>query len=187
MYPPLIHHPEFTGKSGGGVYSDTLTELDYRSGQVLDAIDQAGIAENTIVVWNSYNPAGRAPYMGGSNGPWRGHFASGFEGGMRAPAIVRRPGKVQAGAVTDEIVSAVERLPTLANLVGESQRVPNDRPIDGVDASAFLLGESPTTEETMSSTTAPMPRSCRSNGKRGRSLFATAKAPAVPSSNRNGR
>jgi len=145
MHPPLIHHPEFTGKSGGGVYSDTLAELDYRTGQVLDAIDQAGISENTIVVWSSDNPAGRAAYMGGSNGPWRGHFASGFEGGMRAPALVRWPGKVEAGAVTDEILSAVDWLPTLASLVGESGRVPADRPIDGVDASAFVLGQSPTT------------------------------------------
>ena len=77
MHPPLIHHPDFKGKSGGGVYSDTLAELDHRTGQVLDAIDQAGITDNTIVVWNSDNPAGRATSMGGSNGPWRGHFGSG--------------------------------------------------------------------------------------------------------------
>jgi arylsulfatase A-like enzyme len=57
-HPPLICHPEFKGKSGGGIYSDTLAELDYRTGQVLDAIEQAGISENTIVVWSSDNPAG---------------------------------------------------------------------------------------------------------------------------------
>jgi arylsulfatase len=145
MHPPLIHHPEFTGKSGGGVYSDTLAELDYRTGQVLDAIDQSGISENTIVIWSSDNPAGRSIAMGGSNGPWRGHFGSGFEGGMRAPAIVRWPGKVKADAVSDEILTAVDWLPTLASLVGEGRRVPADRPIDGVDASEFLLGQSPTT------------------------------------------
>ena len=93
MHPPLICHPEFKGKSGGGTYSDALHELDFRTGQVLDAIDQAGIADNTIVVWNSDNPAGRAISMGGSNGPWRGHFGSGFEGGMRTPAIVRWPAR----------------------------------------------------------------------------------------------
>ena len=145
MHPPLIHHPDFKGKSGGGVYSDTLAELDHRTGQVLDAIDQAGIADNTIVVWNSDNPAGRATSMGGSNGPWRGHFGSGFEGGMRTPAIVRWPGKVKAGTVTDEIFSAVDWFPTLAALAGESTRVPTDRPIDGVDASTFMLGQSATT------------------------------------------
>jgi arylsulfatase A-like enzyme len=145
MHPPLISHPDFAGRSGGGVYSDTLAELDHRTGQVLDAVEEAGISEDTIVVWSSDNPAGRAPYMGGSNGPWRGHFASGFGGGMRAPAIVRWPGKVGAGTVSDEILAAVDWMPTLASLVGESERVPTDRPIDGVDASQYLLGQNPTT------------------------------------------
>lgn len=145
MHPPLICHPAFKGKSGGGTYSDTLHELDFRTGQVLDAIDAAGIADNTIVVWNSDNPAGRSASMGGSNGPWRGHFGSGFEGGMRTPAIVRWPGNVKSGVVTDEMLSAVDWYPTLAALAGESKRVPDDRPIDGVDASAYLLGESKTT------------------------------------------
>jgi arylsulfatase A-like enzyme len=145
MHPPLIHHPEFTGSSGGGVYSDTLAELDHRTGQVLDAIEQAGISDNTIVVWSSDNPPGRSIYMGGSNGPWRGYFASGFEGGMRAPAMIRWPGRIKAGSVTDEIFTAVDWLPSLASLVGEKQRVPDDRPIDGVDASSFLTGSSPTT------------------------------------------
>ena len=145
MHPPLIHHPDFKGRSGGGVYSDTLAELDYRTGQVLDAIDDAGITENTIVIWSSDNPAGRSNSMGGSNGPWRGHFGSGFEGGMRAPAMVRWPGKVKTGSVTDEILSAVDWLPTLATLAGETDRVPKDRPIDGIDASPFLLGKSDTT------------------------------------------
>jgi arylsulfatase A-like enzyme len=64
------------------------------------------------VVWSSDNPAGRAPYTGGSNGPWRGHFVSGFEGGMRAPAMVRWPGKVPAGTVTEEILATYDWLPT---------------------------------------------------------------------------
>lgn len=64
---------------------------------------------------------------------------------LRHPAIVRWPGKVDAGVVSDEILSAVDWFPTLASLVGESDRVPTGRPIDGVDASAFVLGESPTT------------------------------------------
>ncbi len=144
MHPPVIPHPDFVGKSRGGAYSDTLAELDHRSGQVLDAIDAAGIADKTIVVWTSDNPATRGNAAGGSNGPWRGQFGSGFEGGMRAPGMVRWPGRVQAGVVTDEIVAAVDWLPTLASLVGKSGRVPDDRPIDGVDVSAFLLGEGPT-------------------------------------------
>jgi hypothetical protein len=63
----------------------------------------------------------------------------------RTPAIVRWPGKVAAGTVTDEILRAVDWFPTLAELVGDSRRVPDDRPIDGVGAWAFLLGQSTTT------------------------------------------
>ena len=55
--------------------------------------------------------------------------------------MVRWPGKIPAGFVTDEIVSVLDVYPTLANLVGESERIPNDRPIDGVDQSSFLLGK----------------------------------------------
>jgi arylsulfatase len=142
MHPPLIHHPDFTGKSGGGTYSDTLAELDHRTGQILDAIEAAGIADNAIVVWNSDNPAGRATSMGGSNGPWRGHFGSGFEGGMRTPAVVCWPSKIPAGRVTDEIFAAVDWLPTLARMAGETGRVPTDRPIDGINSSDLLLGRS---------------------------------------------
>jgi arylsulfatase A-like enzyme len=157
MHPPLIHHPEFTGKSGGGVYSDTLAELDHRTGQVLDAIDQAGISENTIVVWSSDNPAGRSTSMGGSNGPWRGHFGSGFEGGMRVPAIVRWPGKVKAGAVTDEILTAVDWLPMLASLVEESRRVPATAPSTDSMPRRSSSGIARRPDEIMSSTMAPMP------------------------------
>jgi arylsulfatase len=141
LHAPLIPHPAFKSKSGGGNYSDAVTELDFRTGQILTALDKAGATDNTIVVWSSDNAAIDAESMGGSNGPWRGWFSSGFEGGMRVPAIVRWPGRTPVG-VTDEIVAAVDWLPTLASLVGESKRVPTDRPIDGVDSSDLLLGRS---------------------------------------------
>jgi arylsulfatase A-like enzyme len=67
-----------------------------------------------------------------------------FEGSMRVPAIMRWPRKVvPAGVVTNEMLAAVDSLPTLAEMVGASSLVPTDRrPIDGVDASAFMLGKS---------------------------------------------
>jgi arylsulfatase len=68
-----------------------------------------------------------------------------FEGCLRAPAIIRWPDKVPAGVVSNEILAAVDWLPTLAGLVGAPNLVPKDRPIDGVDASAFMLGKSETT------------------------------------------
>jgi arylsulfatase len=60
-----------------------------------------------------------------------------FEGSMRVPGIVRWPGTVPAGVVTNEMLAAVDWLPTLAGMVGASKLVPTDRPIDGIDASAF--------------------------------------------------
>lgn len=59
---------------------------------------------------------------------------------MRTPAMVRWPGKVAAGAVTDEIVADLDWYPTIARLVGAEERIPDDRPIDGIDQSAFVLG-----------------------------------------------
>ena len=64
---------------------------------------------------------------------------------MRVPAIIRWPGKVPAGVGTNEMLAAVDWLPTLAGMAGASNLVPKDRPIDGVDASAFMLGKSDTT------------------------------------------
>ncbi len=150
MHPPVIGNPDFVGKSTqrGGLYADVLGEMDYRVGQIVDAIKDAGIENNTIVILSSDNASGGAiPQLGGStNGPWRGDFMNTpFEGSMRAPAMIRWPGKVPAGVVTNEMLAAVDWLPTLAGMAGASKLVPKDRPIDGVDASAFMLGKSDTT------------------------------------------
>jgi arylsulfatase A-like enzyme len=150
MHPPVIGHPDFVGKSTqrGGLFADIIGEMDYRVGQILDAVKEAGIDDNTIVILSSDNASGGAmPQLGACmNGPWRGDFMNTpFEGSMRVPAIVRWPGKVPAGVVTNEMLAAVDWLPTLAAMVDASKLVPKDRPIDGVDASAFMLGKSETT------------------------------------------
>ena len=150
MHPPVIGHPDFVGKSTqrGGLFADIIGEIDYRVGQILDAVKEAGIDDNTIVILSSDNASGGAiPQLGACmNGPWRGDFMNTpFEGSMRVPGIIRWPGKVPAGVVTNEMLAAVDWLPTLAGMVGASKLVPKDRPIDGVDASAFMLGKSNTT------------------------------------------
>jgi arylsulfatase A-like enzyme len=150
MHPPVVGHPDFVGKSTkrGGLYADLIAEIDYRVGQILDAVKEAGIDDNTIVILSSDNGSGGAvPQLGACmNGPWRGDFLNTpFEGSMRVPCIIRWPGKVPAGVVTNEMLAAVDWLPTLAGMVGASKLVPKDRPIDGVDASAFMLGKSDTT------------------------------------------
>ena len=149
IHPPLTVHPDFRGTSPqrGGLYADMVGEIDHRVGQILDAVKEAGIEKDTIIVFSSDNATkGITGSPGGSNGPWHGDFFTPpFEGSYRVSALVRWPGKVPAGVVTNEMLSAVDWLPTLAGLAGESKRVPSDRPIDGVDASAFFLGQSKTT------------------------------------------
>ena len=75
-----------------------------------------------------------------SNGPWRGGF-TGYEAGLRTVGMIRWPAKIEAGRVSDEIFACLDWMPTLANLIGEGGRLPKDRPIDGVDQSAYLLGQ----------------------------------------------
>jgi hypothetical protein len=114
-------------------------EIDYGVGQILDATKEASIEDNTIVILSSDIASGCAiPQVGGStNGPWRGDFMNTpFERSMRAPAMIRWPGNVPAGVVTNEMLAAVDWLPTLAGMVGASKLVPRGRPIDGVDASS---------------------------------------------------
>ena len=148
MHPPSVRHPDFdqTDPARLGGYADTIAEIDYRVGQIVDCVDEAGIADNTIIVFSSDNGAGMVNVdrlLGGSSGPFRGgFFTPPWEGSMRVPAMVRWPSKVAAGVVTEEMLSAHDWYKTFAALAGASDKVPTDRPMDGVDASAFLLGRS---------------------------------------------
>jgi arylsulfatase len=147
MHPPERVHPDFdqTDPSRLGEYADLIAEMDYRVGQILDCIEEAGIADDTIVVFSSDNATALIDLdtVGGSNGPFRGGFMSPpWEGSMRVPAMVRWPGKVPSGVVTEEMLSAHDWYTTFAALAGAADKVPTDRPIDGVDASEFLLGQS---------------------------------------------
>jgi len=152
FHPPEAVHPDFdqTDPSRLGEYADVTAEIDHRVGQVLDAIDEAGIAENTLVVFSADNGPGLMTFAtGGSAGPFRGGFFDPpFEGSYRVPAIVRWSGTIGPKASSEELLTCHDWLPTLAGIAGASERVPTDRPIDGVDASDFLLGKSPTSPRT---------------------------------------
>lgn len=145
IHPPFLPHPDFAGKGGSGVYTDIQMQVDAYVGQILAAIDAAGAADNTIVILTGDNAAGEQSDEwggeGGSNGPWRGGLSTGYEGGMRTVGMIRWPGQIPAGRVTDEIVADLDWFPTLANLVGEAGRIPTDRPIDGVNQAEFVLGQ----------------------------------------------
>ena len=150
LHPPEKAHPAFDQIDPNrlGLYADLIAELDYRVGQVIDSVKESGIADNTLIVLSSDNAAIFVPALGfgGSNGPWRGDFSTPpTEGSMRTLAMVSWPGKVPAGVVTDEMLSAHDWYKTFAALAGASDKVPTDRPMDGIDASKFLLGQSKTT------------------------------------------
>ena len=138
VHPPWGNHSDFDNASGHGLYGDILMELDYNVGRVLDTLSKAGVAENTIVILSGDNGA-VTDLGGGSNGPWRAGF-TGYEGGLRTVGMIRWPEKIKAGRVSDEIFSTLDWMPTLANLIGEKKRIPEDRPIDGIDQSAFITG-----------------------------------------------
>jgi arylsulfatase len=139
LHMPTLPHPEFAGKTGNGDWADCLAEMDYRTGQVLDAIKAAGIEENTLVILASDNgPEATDPWQG-CNGPWAGSYFTALEGSLRAPCILRWPGKVPAGRVNNEIVHIVDCFTTLARVGGAE--IPKDRPIDGVDQLDFFLGK----------------------------------------------
>lgn len=148
FHPPWGVHPDFENESGAGIYADTKLEVDHNVGQILSTLKKAGIEKETIVILSGDNGAANYPSpglvtgeVGGSNGPWRGGLSTAYEGGMRTPAMIRWPGKIRAGTVSDEILADLDWYPSLANLIGEAARIPDDRPIDGIDQSPFLLGK----------------------------------------------
>lgn len=141
VHYPTLPHPQFKGKTGLGDFADAVVELDFRVGQILDATQNAGIAGETILIFASDNgPEFRRPYRG-SAGPWRSTYHTAVEGSLRSPFIVRWPGRIPAGKVSNEIVHVLDLFPTLARLTGAA--MPVDRPIDGVDQSDFFLGTKP--------------------------------------------
>ncbi len=139
VHPPLGHNPDFDNITGTGIYGDILTEVDYNVGRIVDVLEKNGLTDNTILILSGDNGAVTEGIGGGSNGPWRAGF-TGYEGGLRTVGMVRWPGKIEAGRVSDEIFATLDWMPTLAKMIGEEERMPVDRPIDGIDQSAFLLG-----------------------------------------------
>lgn len=139
LHFPTIPHREFEGRTVHGDFADSLVEMDARVGQIMDQVDACGISEQTVFIFASDNgPEYRRPWRG-SAGVWTGTYHTAMEGALRVPLIIRWPGKVPAGKVTNEMVHTVDFFPTLASIAGSD--IPRDRPIDGVDQSNFFLGK----------------------------------------------
>jgi arylsulfatase len=138
LHFPTLPHREFEGKTGAGDFADSMAEMDYLVGQVLDEIETLAIADRTVVLFGSDNgPEFRRPWRG-TAGPWTGTYHTSMEGSLRVPFLLRWPGNVQTAQVTNEIVHIVDLYPTLARIAGAT--LPTDRAIDGVDQLDFLLG-----------------------------------------------
>lgn len=137
---PVLPSNEFEGKSGNGKYGDVLMQLDHYVGKLLDKIEDLGIEEETIFIFTSDNGPEMIPGHHGWSGPWSGSYFTAKEGSLRVPFIIRWPGKVPAGTVSNEIVHQMDLYTTFAEITGAT--LPTDRIIDGVDQSDFLLGNS---------------------------------------------
>ena len=133
----------FRGRSRNGPWGDAVEELDWSIGQILDKLVELGIDRRTFVLWTSDNGAPLAPDLGdpsrGSNLPLHGRGYTTAEGGFRIPGIAWWPGTIPPESSTDELLTTMELLPTLAGWAGAA--VPTDRVIDGMDAGSVLIGE----------------------------------------------
>ena len=148
---PNLPSKQFAGKSRIGQYGDKMMEGDYHVGQVLDALKELKIEDNTLVVFASDNgPTGDyfknwsalgAPDMG-SPGPFRGSLGDATEGSIRTFAFIRWPGQVKPNTSSYAMFSIMDFLPTFAAILGT--KLPTDRPIDGVDQTDVLTGKSVT-------------------------------------------
>ncbi|MHB1855250.1 MAG: arylsulfatase, partial [Acidimicrobiales bacterium] len=154
LYVPftMIHHPalphaDFAGVSGNGDFADCMIEVDHYTGRIIDAVDAAGIAEDTIVVWASDNgpPAHGTLGPQGDPGPFRGCLGTAYEGQLRTACIIRWPARIEPGRVSDGIVSVMDFFVTFAKIVGG--RVPEDRAIDSMDIGPLLAGTGPSPRE----------------------------------------
>lgn len=151
VHNPNNPSPRFKGKSPGtGRYLDSLMELDDNSGQVLQAIREAGIAENTLVVWTTDNGAWIDAWPDAGYTPFRGMKGTSFEGGFRCPAIAWWPGHIKPGTVANEIMSHMDWWPTFVKLAGGAPppHIWKDNKgkaivFDGIDNSDYVLGQGP--------------------------------------------
>ena len=143
-HTPWLPSPSFVGKSAAGMYGDFTMMVDHMVGEVLQALEDAGMTEDTLVIFSSDN--GPVWYeedvnrLGhDSSGGLRGMKADAWEAGHRVPFLIRWPGHVAAGSTTHQLVSFTDVLPTLASVV--EQPLPEAAAPDGRSFHSVLVGE----------------------------------------------
>ncbi len=140
---PLYASEKFRGKSDGGLYGDTIEELDWSTGKVLDTLKELGIDGNTLVIFTSDN----GPWWQGSPGNTRGRKRFVFEGGFRVPMIARWPGVIPAGRKSDVMSMNFDLFSTVLSLAGVD--LPSDRIIDGKNIMPVLKGSKESPHDTL--------------------------------------
>ncbi len=113
--------PESQGVTGLGIYPDGMVEHDGHVGQLLDKLDELGIADNTIVMYSTDNGAEAMTWPDGGTVPFRGEKNTNWEGGYRVPMALRWPGVIEPGTVSNEIGAHEDMLPTLLAAVGDTE------------------------------------------------------------------
>jgi arylsulfatase A-like enzyme len=148
-HEPVAPSKQFAGKSGIAPIADFVMETDWSAGQVIQAIDDAGIGENTIVIFTGDN--GHSHYTGMErllaagirpSGPYRGSKGDIWEGGHRVPFIVRRPGHVAAGGASDQLLCLNDVFATCAELLDD--KLPDDAVEDSFSFLPAALGKGAT-------------------------------------------
>lgn len=133
-------HERFLGKSPARhPYKDTILELDDILGRLVEALHRTGQLEDTLIFVSSDNGPHMETWPDSAFTPFRCAKGSTWEGGVRVPGLAMWPGVIDAGRQSDGLFDFNDILPTLLGLAGESERLPEDRYIDGIDQSSFLL------------------------------------------------
>ena len=147
VHVPIYVQDRFASQSTNGAYGAAVESIDWATAVVMHELRTLGLDNDTIVVFTSDNgslvdnvplSANETP-LGGSNGALRGTKATTWEGGQRVPGIVRWPGTIVPGRISDEVVTSMDLYPTLAGLCGAA--VPTDRTIDGRNIAPIWLDE----------------------------------------------
>lgn len=112
--------PENRGISGQDEYSDGMVEHDLHVGQLLHLLDELGIADNTMVFYSTDNGPHYNTWPDAAATPFRGEKNTNWEGGWRVPAMVRWPGKIRPGSISNEIMHHMDWFPTLVAMAGDA-------------------------------------------------------------------
>jgi arylsulfatase len=114
--------PEFKGKAGlgdGNMYADGMWEMDQNVGKLLKALDDAGVAKNTIVIFTTDNGPNEFTWPDAATTPFRSEKDSNWEGAFRVPAMIRWPGHIRPNTVSNTLISGLDWFPTLVAAAGD--------------------------------------------------------------------